>query len=132
MWKGPSEEYIFALRDPIASRLARKPGERLIAFKIGEDERQAHVYRLEKIAPGNWRSVTLGYVQGGDVLNVYVNVALEYLPLDAELISLIGRHIERRAGWIDTALHGQMKSLEGIANTISDSLTTLRRRHVRA
>jgi hypothetical protein len=129
MWHGPSKEKIAALYDPIACRLARKLGEQSIAFELGDDERSAHVYRMEKIS-GSWRFITLGHVQGGDVLNTYVNVALGYAPQDEELFTLVGKLAARRLEALANEIEDQMKKATGIADVLAQALAPLKSRYV--
>lgn len=130
MWKGPSRDRTAALSDPVACRLARKLGEQFIAFELSDDDRSAHVYRMEKIADGNWRFVTLGHVQGGDVLNTYINVALEYAPQDQELFTLVGTLAARRLEALAHSIEDQVRKATGIADVLAQALAPVKSRYV--
>lgn len=95
MWKGPSEALIAARNDPIAKQLHRRASKYNISYGVPCDGGKATVYSLRKIGD-NYASVFLGEVAGSDPLNVFINVALEHTPHDAELFQLMTALLERR------------------------------------
>ncbi len=133
MWKGPSAALRATYADPVASRLHRRAGEQGIAYNTLDHEGlSVEVFRMIRRDDGTYFCPVLGQAHGGDPMNTFINAALQYTEHDAELFALIARDIERRENEIHTIWRGLSKKLEVMADTISDSLVSLRCRHVRA
>lgn len=130
MWTGPSEDYRLALTDPVAVRLHRRAGEQGIAYNIANNGRSAEVFRMVKVRDGLWNLPVLGTVEGDDAIHCCINAALEYTEHDPELFSLIARDIDRRTTEILSGIHGAIKRVTGIADTLEDAMAPIRSRYV--
>lgn len=129
MWKGDCEELKATYADPIATRLHRRAGEQLIAYRVDHSGRRAEVYRMEKRGD-QWYFIDLGVVEGGDPMNTFINAALAYTKHDHELFSLIARHIERRTDDVLSTLRDIGNKLGGVCDDLGDCVESLARRYV--
>lgn len=129
MWKGPCAELLATHANPIATRLHRRAGERLISYDINHEGTLATVYRLEKRGK-EWFRIDLGVARGGDPMNTFINASLYYTEHDQELFSLIARHIEARTDDVIGTLREISKNLGIVIEDIGDCLSSLASRYV--
>jgi hypothetical protein len=129
MWKGECDELRATYANPIATRLHRRAGEQLIAYRTDHSGRRAEVYRMEKRGD-QWYFVDLGVVEGGDPMNTFINASLAYTEHDHELFSLIARHLGARTDEVLTILHDCGKKLDSALADLGDSIASLAQRYV--
>ncbi len=99
MWRGPSDSLKAAYSDPLATAMTRRCGRLGIFFNIQHDGRKAEVFTLR----GDYK-VPAGEMQGGDPLNVILNVALQHTPFDADLRSQAEALLARRTDEVIDAI----------------------------
>ena len=100
----------------------------MIAYDTNHAGTEAHVYRMVKLASGNYRFDTLGHVKGGDPVNLFINVALQHTPHDAELFALIGELTAERLAALTGDIQKQINAVTGIADVLAGAMAPLKSR----
>jgi hypothetical protein len=96
MWTGPCKELIDSYTDKLASRLHRRASKLGISYTAAFDGRSAKVERFEKQGAG-YVFTPIGEATGSDVPNLWLNIHLQFTPIDAELVEIASAMVLRRA-----------------------------------
>lgn len=96
MWRGPAAELKEAQADPLWAAIHRRGGRLGVACNVESDGRTADFWRVEKRG-ADFYQVELGRVRGADPYMTVLNGYRRWTPLDAELVSLNVRYLEREA-----------------------------------
>lgn len=125
IWRGPCAELIADSARHLSNRLHRRASRYAISYTPALDGRSAEVSRIEQRRDG-WYAVPLGATHGQDVLNLWLNIALEHTPFDAELAEIMFEAVLTRAESLADDLRAFVKQLGGRLDDLSDALASVR------
>jgi hypothetical protein len=110
MWRGPCAALKAAESDPLWSALHRRNGKLGVFCNVSSDGRLAQFHTITKHR-GEWYQNDLGEAQGRDPFLTVLRGSHRFTPLDAELLDLHSRYLERLADEIAGDLHAVVTKL---------------------
>lgn len=92
-----------------------------IVYTAAHDGRSAEVSRLQNRGD-SYSFIPLGTVTGGDVMNLYLNIALQHTPFDAELADIMSAAVLRRVEQVTIGLEAFWRDAERTTDTLTEVL----------